>query len=415
MKTILKFESANQRVVEFANATETADVVCFHNEATMGADGWAHLAPFGDFPGVGVVRQPDGRVQEFTAVQRLDRAAAETMAAKFKSPLNRIKRYLTGCWIFNGHPDMANAGNKYPDAEPKGVISDLEVRADGLYCLPVFTNEGNDLLNSGKKLFFSGRWTSNELPEENGQRIFRPDQLKSAGLTPRPNLPVHHANDREINPNKKSTMKEKLILLLAALGIQFANDADEDKIIAAADGLFKKAKTADELAAEKSAWATERTAFANEKTSLTGTVTAKDQTITTLTAERDSARTNFSNERKARIDEILGNAITAGKITAAERPDWERRLNVEAQFANETAALVKLEPKIKTKTVILERGNTRVELSNSADRGRMVQELVNERMVSAHCSYDDAYAHVQRTTPALFAAMEQPTIQPRKN
>jgi len=49
--------------------------------------GWAQLAPFGDYPGQAIIRQADGSVQKFPAIQRLDRAAADLMVARFKIPL----------------------------------------------------------------------------------------------------------------------------------------------------------------------------------------------------------------------------------------------------------------------------------------------------------------------------------------
>ena len=68
------------------------------------------------------------------------------MVARFKSPWQRVKRYFTGCPIYAGHPDVPAFANDYPDKSPKGMIIDLQVRADGLYCKPVFTNEGSELV-----------------------------------------------------------------------------------------------------------------------------------------------------------------------------------------------------------------------------------------------------------------------------
>ena len=80
-------------------------LVSFTNQLEMDAHGWAQLAPFGDYPGQALLRQTDGSTLKFTAIQRLDRAAAAAMVAKFKSPWHRVKRYFTGCPIFVGHPD----------------------------------------------------------------------------------------------------------------------------------------------------------------------------------------------------------------------------------------------------------------------------------------------------------------------
>ena len=58
---------------------------------------------------------------------------------------------------------------------------------------------------------------------------------------------------------------------------------------------------------------------------------------------------------QARLEQL------AGKITAAEKPDWERRL--KADFTNEKAALDKLTPKIKTASAI-NRGDAKLKLND---------------------------------------------------
>ncbi len=143
----------------FANAG-SAEAIAFTNEISIAHDGWAQLAPFGDYPGQALLRQPDGSLKKFTAIQRLDRAAAELMVARFKSPWQRMKRYFTGCHIYAGHPDVPAFANDYPDKTPKGMIVDLQVRADGLYCKPVFTNEGSELVETKKLRAFSAYWSA---------------------------------------------------------------------------------------------------------------------------------------------------------------------------------------------------------------------------------------------------------------
>ncbi|MDB6018442.1 MAG: hypothetical protein JWR19_2931, partial [Pedosphaera sp.] len=71
---------------EFFNSepgTPNSELIVFANELSIQSDGWAQLAPYGDFPGQGFVRNADGTVTKFAAVQRMDRPAAEAMAAKF--------------------------------------------------------------------------------------------------------------------------------------------------------------------------------------------------------------------------------------------------------------------------------------------------------------------------------------------
>jgi hypothetical protein len=187
-------------------------------------------------------------------------------------------------------------------------------------------------------------------------------------------------------------------------GVTIANDANEEQIASALASLEPKLTSAATLANEKAT-------LSNEKQTLTGTITARDNTITQLTSERDTARTNFANERKSRIAGLLDGAVTDGRITAAERPQWETRLGNEATFANEAEALGKLEKKMKTASITLQMGERKIDISNESQRQEVLGDLIAAEMKTAGVTYDQAYARVQKSSPALFAAMKQPTIQ----
>lgn len=379
-------------------------MVVFTNEIAIGNDGWAQLAPFGDYAGTAMLRQSDGSIKKFPAFQRLDKQAADGMVANFKSAWQRVKRYFTGCPIYVGHPDVPAFANDYPDKVSKGMITDLAVRDDGLYCKPVFTNEGSDLVETKRYRAFSGYWSADPVGEENGKQIYRPDLLKSAGLTNKPNLPVHLMNEAsQQKPPTQESMK-KIITWLAKHGITIANESTEDQALAALEQLEPKLTSVATLANEKAT-------LSNEKQTLTGTITARESTITQLTQERDTARTNFANERKARVTAILDVAVGEGRITAAERPQWETRLGNEASFTNETEALGKLEKKVKTNSITLEMGGRKVEIANAQDRKDAVDKLVKAEMAVNGNDYGKAYSTVQRLNPALFAAMKQPEIE----
>src|ERR1700722_4139453 len=191
MKSDTQFRNTDSAL----KSPSTTGLVAFTNEIEMDHQGWAQLAPFGDYPGQALVQQSDGSVAKFNAIQRFDRAAARAMVAKFKSPWHRLKRYFTGCHIYLGHPDVPAFANEYPDKAPKGMIVDLEARANGLFCKPVFTHEGSELVESRRLRAFSAYWTAREIGRQDGPdgktlKIYRPDILKSAGLTNNPNLPV---------------------------------------------------------------------------------------------------------------------------------------------------------------------------------------------------------------------------------
>ena len=401
--------------LEFANSAKAEACVGFTNEISIGSDGWAQIAPFGDFPSFAVLPQPDGTCKRMQAIQRIDKECATAMVAEFQNSRKGIKKFFSGRPIYIGHPDVPGIGAKYPDKSAKGVISDLAVRADGLYGLPVFTNEGSDLVEQKKLRYFSGRLADcDEADPVNGVPVFRPNSFLSVGLTNQPHLPVQMLNDAASceaaaaeSANQKHTMKksllEKIIGLCAAAKIELANTADDAAVETALDQLAKVDPAA---------------SFANEKTTLESAIaaekaklTANATEITNLKTERDAFKASFANERKARVDTLLDAAITAGKITAAERPVWATRLGNEATFANESEALGKLAGKVKTASITINRGERKVELANASDRRDMVAELVNEEMANSRSSYETAFARVQKKHPQLFEAMAQPATK----
>lgn len=395
---------------QFFNAAPDTEVV-FANEFILGDDGWVQLSPFGDFPGVAFTPKPDGSFEKKLAVQRYDLAGAAEMVRRFRSPLGKLKRFLLGgVEIFNGHPDMPDGRRLYPDPLPKGIIADLAVRANGLYCLPVFNNAGLELLAAGGKLGFSGRVGSSFIGEENDVEVFRPDFLKSVGLAPRPNLPVEFLNAFVDEPpqtpepkpqNQTDPMKEKLIAALKKAGIlaaDFANDTADDAVLSKFE----------EALAQRATFANDKSALESSLTTERATLNSKDTAITALTGERDTARAEFANERTARIDLVVEDRVKAGAITEAERALWANRL--KADFANESTALLALKPgsALKTDSKTGNLGDRKVEFANAQARMDRVQQLVAEKMKQPEFanSYDAAFAAVEREQPELFRQMQ---------
>jgi hypothetical protein len=378
------------------------------NELAVDDAGWAQIAPMGDFPGMAL--KPDG--MKVKAIQRIDSKAIANMVNDFvRRP---VKKFLAGCPIFVGHPDVPGPlGKKYTDKGAKGVFVELAARDDGFYGKPIFTNEGRDLIDTKTFRALSGRWEAQpDGEDENGVPIYRPTRFISAGLTNTPNLPVQLLNevDPDKNQNENHMKKETVIALLMGLGVSgitLANDATDEQVTEAIKLIGAEAKKTVTLANEKSEADKSVTKLNGEIATLKSENATLKTDKTTLANERDTARTAFANERTARIDKALGAALEGGRITAAEKATWETRLKNEATFANELAELEKLGAKLKTTSVTINRGDRKVEISNAADRKEMVIELVNERMKTAGDSYDAAFAFVQKTHPTLFAAMEQ--------
>jgi hypothetical protein len=187
----------------------------------------------------------------------------------------------------------------------------------------------------------------------------------------------------------------KITAWLARHGITIANEATEEQVEAALARLDPQLAGA--------------TTLANDLHALQSAAAEKDEQIRALNRRTAEAQASFANERRARVNELLGAAINSGRITAAERPAWEARLNQEATFANEAGALGRLPARIKvTRVTDPERGNAGADISNAQERIARVQELVQAEMRQSGLNYPAAWAKIQREHPALFAAMKGP-------
>lgn len=409
----------NKPLPQFCNS---ATLFGFINELTIDADGWAMIAPLGDFPSEALLPTADGKLKRQKAIQRITRESAEGMVAEFHNSRTGLKKFLRGCNIYLGHPDMPGLEARYPDKTPKGVFADMKVREKGIYGLPVFTNEGMDLVE-GRKLVngqkcrgFSGRLIDS-VPdgEANGVPVYCPTKIISAGLTPHPHLPVEFFNSDDTlasvstdadKPTQTQNMKKKLLAVCSLLGIQFANEADDAQTEAALAEVETKVA-----------------AFANEKQTLTDKVTgletdkaeagrANKKLADDLAAANKAAtdaQAEFANERAARINDMIAGGLARGVITGAEEADWRRRLGDKAQFANESTAFSKLAPKVKTTLVTVKRGGSEMQVDVSDARAR--RQFINEASaeIAAELKLDPAKdarriaAVVQQRHPALFS------------
>lgn len=407
---------------EFANADKPSAAIFFSNEIVIGEDGWAMITKFGDYPSTALFPDGKGGVKKEKAIQRVDKAGAEKMVASFANARRGIRKFFKGCNIYDGHPDAPGIGKFYPDKEPKGVFANLQVREDGLYGQPIFTNEGSDLVEKKLRRAFSGRIGEAEPcgEDSNGVPIYRPTELFSAGLTNNPHLPVHFFNsdgslaEAATNTNK---MKKKLLALFAALSLKpsFAN-ADEP-----ADTELEAAL--DQVQTKVASFATEQSSikkklltlcgkvgitFANESqiTSVEATLDQAQEKIVTLDSERTSFKSQFANERIQRIDAETGYAVQDGRITEAERPQWKNRLGVEAQFANELNSLRGLESKVKTDPATKGRVDSKIDLTNHRARREFCNEAIaticKEKGWDEKKDYDRAFRLGQERHPEAF-------------
>lgn len=372
-------------------ANEGVELAGLANELVVQPDGWAMLSPYGDFPNTAWRKSLTGQIERIEGIQRVTKESAQEMVNEFNSWLGKAQRFVRGRRLYVGHPDVVPMANQYPDKTSKGVFTDLEAREDGFYGRLVLTDEGADLVEGKKYVALSPYWSANEMAQEDGKSIFSPAIFRSAGLTNRPNLPVRHL----MNEQNNTMDKTKIIAWLVSQGVQIANEATDEQVFTALTTLGETIKG-------------QKTALANEQSKvavLEPKVTSLQADVTKVTGERDTAQQAFANERKARRDALIDQAVKDGRVLEADRAGWQQKL--DGDFANESQALAKATQAIKTQSSIGDIGGRKVNLANEQDRQAALQAEINAR-VAKGMTYDAAWADVKRTCPALFEAMTSP-------
>jgi hypothetical protein len=400
------------KLIALANE-DRENLVGLANEFAVGEDGWVRIAPYGDSIKERETRQPDGSVRAERFVQRFTPEAGAEMARRGNSLWGKIRRFRVGVPIYRRHPDLAKHSPNTVQAAPSGpqaehgVFADLDARADGLYGRPVLTAAGQHAIENEGMKYLSPFWWTKKLGEENGATIVEPVELISAGLTDRPNIAGGEAlaNQKDSETKKQEeSMKKRLIELLGLLGVALANEADEAAVEAGVAAAMEKAKASADAA----------TALANEKTALdAGKAEAEAKLATEQAAHaatqtalanertaREAAQAKATAERKARIDLVLDQAVAAGRITPAERPTWATALANETEFDAKSAELARAAGKVKTASAIGDIGGRKGEATLS--KGAQIVALANERLKDFGNDWDQAYASVRKSHPALF-------------
>lgn len=384
----------NTRHLILANdqTTDSAELILpLANELTLGSDGWALLAPYGDSKYIVQTSQGSREI-----VQRITRESATAMANAFNGIKAKVKRWGKGAPIFAGHPDQTEYAHLYPDKTVKGLFDRIEARDTGLYFRPIFNDAGAQMLTGAQKLYPSGRWAAVQTAVKDGVPVFEPVEMISVGITPRPNLPTEMFNAAPSGDASKSTggdntdttmERKKLIEGLIAAGIlKLTNEATDTEVITALTGLHTQASSA--------------TTLTNERNTLTEQIKARDTEITTLKTAATTAATAATETHRKIVGVLLNDRQQLGVITEAERKVWEGRL--VTNFANEFPEFEKLKPTVKTSANPNASGSRRATADEAAASSELVK-LANEHMKAAGVTYTEALEHVCAQNPDLKA------------
>ena len=350
-------------------------------------DDWIQIAPLGDHP-------------HQLGIQRVTADSAAAMANRFNSFRARLGRLFSGVPMFEGHHDTDP--DKYPNGRSFAWVMELQNRAaDGLWAKMKWTDEGRDLVATGKYKFISPVWNAREIARENGRPVFIPETLLSLALTNLPNLPLPPL------ANSESHMKTITELL------ELPNEATPDQICEAVTRLKGEVLT---LTNQSSNLRTSETSFRESEQQEGGTdsrraweaksaetIRALENQLTTRNSELTTAQSQFATERSARIELVLANAIEAGRITLAQREDWKSKL--EQDFAVAEAALANCAPALNTKSVTRELGNQKSAYDTAATRQLALTSFITEQL-SKGLSYDEAWAKAKTDRSDIFANMQ---------
>ena len=321
----------------------------------MAGGGRPIFVPFGEWP------------YDRSRRQRLDRAHGEAIANELNA---RVARGEPGIPVYQGHPDVPELASRYPDKGAVGWVTRIDIANEGGRDGLALTVEWDRDPGRGFR-WFSPYWTASPAP--GGVCVV--EAIQSVGLVNNPNIPDFRlANEAQHKNQGDNTMdRDKLIGLLG-----LAPDATDEQIAAAIQKGAEALKAAGTAAQDAATRVEAAQAEAEE---------AK--------RKEAEAKDAFANERRARRDLLLDQAIAGGNITPAMRAAWEKRLDQD--FETGRLALANERGALKTKSAL-----GAVTPANAAGTKPDLVALANERMKARPgLSYTSAFAQVMREHPEV--------------
>ncbi len=315
------------------------------------------------------IEVPFGNHDHREGLQVLDRESAEAIVESFRE--EKASKRFAGLPIYVGHPDHPAFADAYKDKSAKAWIKEIALAPGALRLRTHWNASGRHLVANEEYKYFSPTWGA--IPIAGRSAAYRPVRLKSVGLTNEPNIGVMPLTNEKETPMQ--TLPPWLVKLLG-----LADDATEEHVKEKLAEVMKRLDESEKANALQ---------LANEQTARAGLEAA------------------FANERKARVELLVGSAISQGRITLADR---ERTLTELANAAPESfearaAELASRAPVLRTGAAHTAHLGQRKE---SSDAATAVLTLVNARMDQNREDYDTAFARVRKDKPELFANMKQP-------
>jgi phage I-like protein len=364
------------------------------------------LAPFGRWP-----------TRDKSAVQVFNAESAEQVISWFNFWPRRLARLarLNAIKIWVGHPDFAP--QEWPERIELGSITDLFADEHGLNARVQWNAEALEHVRKHK--FPSVAWDC----EVNGDGTETPAMLWSVGMWHKPNIksvqPVINAVEIKIEmepdqpepapeplpanePNQQpenTTMLKKIIAALIEAGIIKESDS-EDSVMSALASMIQSI-----------IWKREETARRQQEATLVRTALnaagldvqdVQDDGLNAVLLERYNAaiteagqmreritqlETRFNAERSERINAVLAEAISAGRITKAEEEGHRTQLN--ASFDEAMTALSAIRPRLNAQPVKI--GMHKPAIMDARQRAERINAWVTKYMETNSVDYATAW------------------------
>jgi hypothetical protein len=405
-----------------------AELIPLVNASLDAADGWLYV-PYADVPiNIGAAR----------GIQRLNKEVAVDLVNRFHSWKGRLQRLFKGLPFYIGHPDSQAFAHLPNDGRSYGWIKDLTVFDAGLGVKVDWTAAGQELINDAAFHWWSPFFKGARVGTENSVAVYQPMLLQSAGFTNTPNWPgadLPNADmiaDGTTPSGEPQPQEESSMTLLERIKALFARDDIncEDDVVGAVQTLINAVKKLRESVDAR--WDLEdmaRAALPNDAgdlvviggyvehaagqlTELVNAASAHaalaadfEAHKTQAAAELAAALDQVQQERKARVIELVNQAVADGRILPAH---IEQRTAAIVDAENFDAALEDLAnatPAIKTQARVKDLG------SRSSDRrGRQekILELVNARMGEAGEDYATAFSAIRKMEEHAVLFADEP-------
>ena len=346
------------------------------------------FVPFGDYPNIGY----DARGNGHDIIQRWDVAAANAVIADLATDTN-------GRPVYRGHPDMPAMKADWPDKDAKGWIHTAVITSHngkpGVRFVPKYNDEGLDIVNQAKLKFPSPFWLLSIVSANaNGADIVSPTRLISMGLLNDPNIPVPAvANQAPPKPggdpanNKETVMRDQLIAMLKAAGVEVPADITDEALIELANTTLQGA---------------------------TATAETATQQVAEAEAKVEAEKTNAANARTTAATAIVDLAIVQGKLPQAKREEQLGKFKDNFTAAN--GAIQLLDPILPidgSRTRDMGKRNTEIQDENldAANARQEFRSLVEQEegrlrstMTAANSGriHDLAWGNIQRANKAVY-------------